>query len=99
YQWGGQALIRQAVPKGHFAAAPAGSGPDYALSISWIARPGLADNPAIWSPGNGRPPDSVTRIGARVFYIHPTTYLERDRWNAPLFSGGDTEFRTRLFVQ
>jgi hypothetical protein len=37
--------------------------------------------------------------GAMVFYIHPTTYLERDRWNAPLDSGGDTELRTRLFVQ
>jgi hypothetical protein len=36
---------------------------------------------------------------AAVFYIHPTTYLERDRWNAPLDAGGDTEFRTRLFVQ
>jgi hypothetical protein len=35
----------------------------------------------------------------QVFYIHPTTYLERDRWNAPLDPGGDTEFRTRLFVQ
>ena len=34
-----------------------------------------------------------------VFYIHPTTYLERDRWNAPLHADGDTEFRTRLFVQ
>ncbi len=37
--------------------------------------------------------------GAAVFYIHPTTYLDRDRWNAPLEPGGDTEFRTRLFVQ
>ena len=36
---------------------------------------------------------------ANVFYVHPTTYLERDRWNAALETGGDTEFRTRLFVQ
>jgi hypothetical protein len=36
---------------------------------------------------------------AAVFYIHPTTYLSTDRWNAPLAVGGDTEFRTRLFVQ
>ena len=34
-----------------------------------------------------------------VFYIHPTTYLDRDRWNAPLDAGGETQFRTRLFVQ
>ena len=36
---------------------------------------------------------------AAVFYVHPTTYLERDRWNAPLEPGGQTEFRTRLFAQ
>jgi hypothetical protein len=36
---------------------------------------------------------------AAVFYIHPTTYLRTDRWNAPLHAGGDTAFRTRLFVQ
>jgi hypothetical protein len=41
----------------------------------------------------------ASNLAAAVFYIHPTTYLERDRWNAPLFVGGDTEFRTRLFVQ
>jgi hypothetical protein len=36
---------------------------------------------------------------AAVFYIHPTTYLANDRWNAPLSVGGDTAFRTNLFVQ
>ena len=30
YQWGGDVLLKQAVPKGHFQAAKAGSGPDYA---------------------------------------------------------------------
>lgn len=40
-----------------------------------------------------------TAVAARVFYVHPTTYLERKRWNAPLLPGGQTEFRTRLFVQ
>jgi hypothetical protein len=36
---------------------------------------------------------------AAVFYIHPTTYLQDDRWNAPLDLAGDAEFRRRLFVQ
>jgi hypothetical protein len=36
---------------------------------------------------------------AAVFYLHPTTYLDTDRWNAPLDAGGDTAFRTNLFLQ
>lgn len=97
YQWGGQALVSQAVPKGHFEAAKAGSGPDYADPSNWLARPGI-DNPSTWRPQGDNDPDPIA-VDARVFYIHPTTYLERDRWNAPLQVGGDTEFRTRLFVQ
>ena len=96
YQWGGNVLVRESVPKGHFVASAAGGGPDYSNDSSWIARPGEADNPAEWLP------DGVTQVQAgdvAIFYIHPTTYLERDRWNAPLDVGGDTEFRTNLFVQ
>ena len=96
YQWGGRVLVEQSVPKGHFEAAEAGSGPDYTADSSWIARPGIAGNPSDWVPDGAQ----HTAPGkAAVFYIHPTTYLERDRWNAPLFVGGETEFRTRLFVQ
>ena len=96
HQWGGQALIREAVPKGHFEPAQAGGGPDYADASNWIARPGLPDNPSEWRPDGF---SAAAPGNAAIFYIHPTTYLERDRWNAPLQPGGDTEFRTRLFVQ
>jgi hypothetical protein len=98
YQYGGRVLVRNAVPKGHFEPAKAGGGPDYAKADSWLARPGLADDPSKWRPSNEVGTRPIA-IDARVFYIHPTTYLERDRWNAPLYPGGDTEFRTRLFVQ
>jgi hypothetical protein len=96
YQWGGNVLLREATPKGHFVAAAAGGGPNYSEDSSWVAQPGMANDPSHWLP------DGLTggpNGGAAVFYIHPTTYLERDRWNAPLLPGGDTEFRTRLFVQ
>src|SRR5947209_16366500 len=96
YQWGGNVLLQQAIPKGHFSAAEAGGGPDYSLDSSWVARPGLTDDPSHWLPEGLT---GSTSGGAAIFYIHPTTYLERDRWNAPLQPGGDTEFRTRLFVQ
>ncbi len=96
FQFGGQVLVRQAVPQGHFEAAEAGGGPDYGQASAWVARPGLADNASNWLP------DGITAAASgdvAVFYIHPTTYLERDRWNAPLDAGGDTAMRTRLFVQ
>ena len=94
YQWGGRVLLEQAVPKGHFVAAANGRS-DYSQARYWIARPGLADDPSRWSPagvggGSGK---------AAIFYIHPTTYLTTATWNAPIEPGGDTEFRTRLFVQ
>jgi hypothetical protein len=96
YQWGGNVLLRQATPRGHFAAALAGGGPDYSDAASWVARPGLANDPSKWLP-DGVPSTPSGR--AAVFYIHPTTYLATDRWNAPLRPDATTEFRTRLFVQ
>jgi hypothetical protein len=96
YQWGGEVLLSQATPKGHFEAARAGGAPDYAQPSSWLARPGMADDPSHWLPagfGAGATGD------AAVFYIHPTTYFATDRWNASLAAGRDTEFRTHLFVQ
>src|SRR5690348_12459186 len=97
YQWGGSFLLRsEGTPKGHFVAAKAGSGPDYTLSKNWVARPGVGNDPSRWLP-DGMAPDRTGN--AAIFYIHPTTYLYTDRWNAPLEPGGDTEFRTRLFVQ
>jgi hypothetical protein len=97
FQWGSSTLLRtEGTPKGHFVAAKAGAGPDYSLAANWIARPGAAEDPSRWLP-EGMAADPVGK--AAIFYIHPTTYLYTDRWNAPLQPGGDTEFRTRLFVQ
>ncbi len=96
FQWGGSVLLRQATPKGHFDPAKAGGGPDYASDSSWIARPGLANDPSLWLP-EGVP--AAAAGDAAIFYIHPTTYLASDRWNAPLQPDGITESRTRLFVQ
>jgi hypothetical protein len=95
YQFGGNVLLKEATPKGHFEAAEAGGGPDYTQNSSWVARPGMGDDAAHWLPdgvaaGSGN---------AAVFYVHPTTYLRNDRWNAPLNAGGDAAFRTNLFVQ
>ena len=96
YQWGGNVLLKEATPRGHFEAAEAGGAPDYSRADAWISRPGQPDDPSRWAP-NGI---DVGHAGdAAIFYIHPTTYLGRDRWNAPLHPDRQTEFRTRLFTQ
>jgi hypothetical protein len=96
YQWGGRVLVEQAVPKGHFEPVKAGGGPDYTQDASWIARPSMPDDPARWRP-DGAATEQPGK--AAIFFIHPTTYLSTDRWNAPLQVGGDTASRTNLFVQ
>ena len=99
YQFGQQVLISQATPQGHFQ-PPRNGGPEYASLDSWIARPGVRnpDNPGDWKP-NGAPVAATFEQPAAVFFVHPTTYLERDRWNAPLSGSRDSDYRARLFVQ
>ena len=105
YQFGGSVLLKTATPQGHFQPASAGDAPDYRNFDSWLCRPnafksngtvvGNPDDPCLW-----RPQQIIDVLPSdAVFYIHPTTYLGRDRWNAPLHPGGDTEFRNQLFAQ
>src|SRR6478672_12846574 len=100
FQFGGNVLLEQATPKGHFQPAKAGGGPDYREQSSWLARPDMDTrrNPSKWLP-EGLQETSTAPRRAAIFYIHPTTYLVTDRWNAPLQPDGQTEYRTRLFVQ
>lgn len=99
FQYGDRVLIKNAVPTGRFQAPPPQSGPDYATAEAWIARPDMDErtNPAEWQAPEFPPPTAAPRRVA-AFYIHPTTYLKRDRWNAPL---EDAESRDRavLFVR
>lgn len=61
----------------------------------WYSRPGIGvTDPARWQPAyaNDRgllpaPTDDGTP-GFAVFFVHPTSYLNRDNWNAPI---GDSE--------
>ena len=81
FQFGDRVLIKSAVPTGHFQAAEGGGDPDYSKAENWVARPDLPTDPSHWLPAGM----SEEHLGnAAIFYIHPTTYLERDRWNAPL---------------
>lgn len=49
----------------------------------WIARPGMAgSNPAAWLPQGIAPAPLAQPVA--VFFVHPTSYLNKAHWNAPL---------------
>lgn len=54
----------------------------YADPGMWIARPGKSDNPAMWRPKQLA--EGAVSFDTAVFFIHPTSYLTRAHWNAPL---------------
>src|SRR5687768_18045971 len=96
FQFGERVLIRSATPRGNFTPPPPHSGPDYADVSSWIAKPGMVEDPSWWRPTDE--PRPLVPKPAHAFYVHPTTYLKADRWNAPL---DDRESRNRaaIFVE
>lgn len=99
HQFGGDILKQQMTPQGSFQAPPPQSGPDYADKESWISRPGMAEeaNPSLWLPDD-LPRTPPERGRAATFFVHPTTYLERDRWNGPL-AHPESRDRAALFVR
>jgi hypothetical protein len=70
-------------------------GPSYAEVEMWIARPDIPDNPSSWTPEGFTPTEDPK---ASLFFIHPTSYLERTHWNAPL-DHEESQQRAELFVQ
>lgn len=68
----------------------------YDRSDMWLARPDLRRNPALWTP-NGYQPRAI-RGGPAVFFIHPTSYLSGDHWNAPL-NNKEANDRAALFLR
>ncbi len=64
----------------------------------WYSRPGIGvSDPARWQPAYATdrgalpsPAEPPARPFA-VFFIHPTSYVNRTSWNAPLTGGGDPE--------
>jgi len=78
----GDQLMRVAlVPSAAFEALPGMDARGYAQPGMWLARPDKPGNPALWTPPGYKP---AAKPRAAMFYIHPTSYLERARWNAPI---------------
>jgi hypothetical protein len=76
------------VPKGEFIEQSPLESSAYQDPAMWLSRPGMGSaDPARWQPAylDG----GTAETGARprdfaVFFVHPTSFLDRDTWNAPL---------------
>jgi hypothetical protein len=93
--YGTEFLRMTMVPGEAFEGGPPPVTSAYDKAEMWLARPDLKDNPSLWTP------EGVARSGkaeALVFFIHPTSYLEKSHWNAPL-DHEDSQWRARLFVR
>ncbi|WP_191225152.1 DUF3089 domain-containing protein [Edaphosphingomonas haloaromaticamans] len=88
-------LMRTAfVPSVPFTAPSDAGAPDYAAASAWLARPDLPDDPSRFTvAGIAR----AARPEVAVFYVPPTSYMKRDRWNAPL-DDADANQRLGLFA-
>jgi hypothetical protein len=76
----------------------------------WLSRPGIGtDDPARWQPAirrvePGEAPGSQPAPAAQstrpfaVFFVHPTSYLERSSWNAPL-DDAESQRIARIYVR
>lgn len=96
YRLFGAELMRFAmVPTAAFEGGPPAAPKAYADRNLWIARPDLPDSPALWMPTGVRREGSTT---ASAFFIHPTSYLQKAHWNAPL-DDEESQWRARLFVR
>jgi len=61
----------------------------------WLARPDKPGNPALWTPPGYKP---GAQPQAAVFFIHPTSYLVRTHWNAPL-DDPEANARAAIFLK
>lgn len=80
-------------PSGGFDPAAVPPAPDHAEADAWVAHPGLpaATDPGRWTPDGVTAPSPLPSVA--VFFVPPTAYLARARWNAPL---DDPETNERL---
>jgi pimeloyl-ACP methyl ester carboxylesterase len=94
--FGTQLMQAAFVPTTEFKAMPSQPRSGYADLKMWVARPEIRDNPSLWLPEGANAPEAPGN--AAIFYIHPTTFLDRNAWNASL-DDAETNGRTTLFTK
>ena len=78
--WPGKLTEIALVPDKAFQVQAPAAVEGYADPAMWISRPGQANDPAHWLPAGAK----AEPVGAAVFFVHPTSYLDKASWNAPI---------------
>ncbi|TPG12652.1 DUF3089 domain-containing protein [Sphingomonas oligophenolica] len=94
--WGVDMMRIAMTPGEAFQAQPSLASKAYDDPKMWLARPELATDPARWTPAGYHRGHRGT--GAAIFFIHPTSYLNRAHWNAPL-DDVEANDRAALFLR
>ena len=97
--WGEELAQTAFVPTEAFAEQDPLAGNAYADPAMWLSHPRFtaASDPSRWRPEGAPPRDAATPAFA-VFFVHPTSYLERIHWNAPL-DDAQSRARARTFLR
>ncbi|KUO57529.1 MAG: hypothetical protein APF82_05340 [Sphingomonadales bacterium BRH_c42] len=89
--WASELTALALVPTAEFTEQPALADNAYADPALWYSHPGMgAADPARWQPGFDHDQSSSPGLGTptpppfAVFFVHPTSYLDRSSWNARL---------------
>ncbi|MEO6153681.1 MAG: DUF3089 domain-containing protein [Croceibacterium sp.] len=96
-QFGNRLTQWALVPTAQFVEQRALADNTYRDPAMWYARPGLTPELARWVP-DGFDASGEARPRVAVFFVHPTSYLDRSHWNATL-DDRESRWRAQLFVQ
>ena len=97
--WGEELAKTAFVPSSAFVEQDPLGGSAYRDPAMWLSRPDLthSSDPARWRPEGAEQPNPQAPKFA-VFFVHPTSYLERARWNAPL-DDAQSRIRAKTFLR
>ena len=102
--WSDKATQIAFVPTADFVEQQPLAGNAYEDPAMWYSRPGLGapNDPARWQPPQaaGAPVDGMPDPAPAfaVFFVHPTSYINRSAWNAPL-DDEEGDARARMFIR
>ena len=94
--WGVDLMRMAMTPSESFRAQPSVASKAYDARKMWLSRPDIPNDPARWVPKGDEPGTPGT--GAAIFFVHPTSYLNRAHWNAPL-DDAEANDRAALFLR
>lgn len=102
--WSDKATQLAFVPTADFVEQDPLEGNAYEDPAMWFSRPGIGapSDPARWQPpfakGVGRDETDQAVPAFAVFFVHPTSYINRSAWNAPLREE-EADARARMFIR